>query len=105
MAEEKRITSRNQAGDDDILNLFKRDNEAGPGVDPNKRMRVGIIGTGWIAAAHVKSYLNMPDVDIVAGADLIPGKAEKFFKDNGVENARTYLSHTEMTTTAGTSSS
>lgn len=96
MATEKRITSRNQAGDDDILNMFKFTSEANPGIDTSRRMRVGIIGTGWIAAAHIKSYLKMPDVDIVAGADLIPGKAEAFFKENGIENARTYLSHTEM---------
>ena len=47
-------------------------------IDTNRRMRVGIIGTGWIAEAHIKSYLKQPDVDIVAGADLIPGKAKKF---------------------------
>ena len=34
--------------------------------------RVGIIGTGWIAEAHAESYLNQPDVKIVALADLIP---------------------------------
>ena len=42
--------------------------------------RVGIIGTGWIAEAHAESYLNQPDVKIVALADLIPGKAEAFAK-------------------------
>ena len=38
----------------------------------------------------------MPDVEIVAGADLVPGKAEKFFKDNGIEGVRCYTSHKEM---------
>ncbi len=92
----KRITSRDQAGDDAILNRFKQNNEQGPGVDTSKRMRVGIIGTGWIAEAHLQSYLKMPDVDLVAGADLIPGKADKFFADHGVEGVRTYRSHTEL---------
>ena len=60
-------------------------------------MRVGIIGTGWIADAHIKSYLNQPDVEIVAGADLIPGKAAAFFKKHGVEGVKTdYASHKEM---------
>ena len=38
----------------------------------------------------------MPDVDIVAGADLIDGKAEAFFKRYGVEGVRLYPSHKEM---------
>ena len=66
--------------DDAILNQFKEDQSAAAAVDTSKRMRIGIIGTGWIADAHIKSYLKMPDVDIVAGADLIPGKAKKFFE-------------------------
>ena len=66
-------------------------------VDTNKKMRIGFIGCGWIAGAHIKSYLNQPDVEIVAGADLIPGKAEAFFKQYGVEGVKTnYASHKEM---------
>ena len=91
----KRITSRDQAGDD-ILNLFKKDQMASSVVDANRRVRVGIIGTGWIAAAHIASYLKMPDVDIVAGADLVEGKADAFFKRHGVESAHTYRNHREM---------
>lgn len=91
----KRITSRNQAGDD-ILNLFKRNNESDPDIDVSKRVRIGIIGTGWIAAAHMESYMKMPDVDIVAGADAILGKADNFFKGYGLEGVHTYTSHTEM---------
>lgn len=51
-------------------------------VDTTKKLKIGIIGTGWIAYAHIESYKKMPDVEIVAGADLVPGKAEKFFKEN-----------------------
>ena len=82
--------------DDAILNQFKEDQSQAEQIDTGKRMRVGIIGTGWIADAHIKSYLKMPDVDIVAGADLIPGKAEKFFAKWGVENVKCYGSHKEM---------
>jgi len=39
----------------------------------------------------------MPDVEIVAGEDLIPGKARAFFdKYEGCENVRCYNSHTEL---------
>ena len=62
-----------------------------------KKLRIGIIGTGGIAHSHVKSYLNQPDVEIVAGVDLIPGKAKAFFEEFGIEGVKTdYRNHTEM---------
>lgn len=57
-------------------------------VDTGKKLRIGIIGTGGIANAHIPSYLKMPDIEIVAGCDLIPGKAADFFKRYGVENVK-----------------
>ena len=65
-------------------------------VDTSKKLKVGIIGTGWIAEAHIVSYKNMPDVEVVAAADLIPGKAEAFMKKWGVDNVRFYPSHKEL---------
>jgi predicted dehydrogenase len=66
-------------------------------VDTSKKMRIGIIGCGWIADAHMNSYLRQPDVEIVAGADLIPGKAKAFMEKHGVTDAKTdYASHKEM---------
>ncbi len=66
-------------------------------VDTNRKLRVGIIGTGWIAGAHMDSYTRMKDVEIVAGCDLIPGKAAAFFKGFGLEGVKTdYASHKEM---------
>ena len=65
-------------------------------IDTTKKLKVGIIGTGWIAEAHVLEYKRMPDVEIVAGADLVPGKAEAFFKKFEVEGVRCYNSHTEL---------
>ena len=66
-------------------------------IDTNKKLRVGIIGCGWIADSHIDSYKRMPDVEIVAGCDLIPGKAAEFFRKNGVEGVKTdYASHKEM---------
>ncbi|MBR3692748.1 MAG: Gfo/Idh/MocA family oxidoreductase [Clostridia bacterium] len=55
-----------------------------------RRMRVGIIGCGWIAESHADSYKRMDDVDIVALADIVPGKAEEFAKRMGIEGARYY---------------
>jgi len=64
-------------------------------IDTSKKLKVGIIGTGWIAEAHMVSYLNQPDVEVVAGADLIEGKAESFFKKFNME-VKCYRSHKEM---------
>ncbi len=77
------------------LDAFKEKNEETK-VDTEKRIRIGIIGTGWIAGSHLQSLLKQPDIDIVAGADLIPGKAEKFFADFGVEGVKCYESGAAM---------
>ncbi|MBR6708413.1 MAG: Gfo/Idh/MocA family oxidoreductase, partial [Clostridia bacterium] len=66
-------------------------------TNTNRKLRIGIIGTGGIARAHVNAYATQPDVEIVAGADIIPGKAAAFFKAHGLENVKTdYASHKEM---------
>ena len=78
------------------LNDFT-DQTAAVTVDTTKKMRIGIIGCSWIAGNHVKAYLNQPDVEIVAGADIVPGKAKEFFEKFGIEGAKTdYASHKEM---------
>ena len=65
-------------------------------IDTSRKVRVGIIGCGWIAEAHVLSYLAQPDVEIVAAADLVPGKAQEFMERLGVEGVKYYGEHTEM---------
>ncbi len=82
--------------DNNILDQFKENQEGEKAVDTSRKIRVGIIGTGWIADAHILNYLKLPDVEVVAGADLVPGKAEAFFKKHGVENVKCYGSHKEM---------
>ena len=77
---------------ENILDRFMNIIEEVKGNDNGKKVKVGIIGTGWIAEAHVVGYKKMEDVEIVAAADLVPGKAEKFCKDNGLEGVRCYES-------------
>ncbi len=78
------------------LDAFKDMGEGMPVVLADKKLKIGIIGTGWIAENHIRSYMKMPDVEVVAGADLIPGKAEAFFKRFGLEGVRCYPSHKEL---------
>lgn len=79
----------------EIMNEFKNV-QTKKEIDASKKLKIGIIGTGWIADAHINCYKQMPDVEIVAGADLIEGKAEEFFKKWEVEGVRCYRSHTEL---------
>ena len=81
---------------DKVLSQFKQEEEKVEVAVADKKIKVGIIGTGWIAESHIISYLNQPDVEIVAAADLIPGKAEKKMKQFGVEGVRCYLNHKDM---------
>ena len=84
---------------DAVLNQFTQAVEEEK-ASTGKRFKVAIIGTGWIAESHIESYLEMDDVDVVAMADLIPGKAEKFAKkynkNNKLDNVRFYPSHKEL---------
>ena len=40
--------------------------------------KVGIIGSGSIARAHARAYLELSDVQIVAFADVVPARAQEF---------------------------
>ena len=55
-----------------------------------KKLRIAIIGTGGIANAHMNAYKQMEDVEIVGGADIIPGKARAFFDRHGLPEAKDF---------------
>ena len=80
---------------DAVLSQFKQEIKEEKVYNTDRKLKVGIIGTGWIAHPHVESYLKCPDVEIVAACDLIPGKAEKFAAEYNL-NLRCYTSHEEM---------
>lgn len=66
-------------------------------IDTTRKLKIGIIGCGWIATDHIREYLRMPDVELVGVADLIPGKAEAFLKrTNAPEGVHVYRSHKEL---------
>ena len=77
------------------LNAYEKNHDVEV-IDTSKKIKVGIIGTGWIADGHARSYLEMEDVEIVAMADLVPGKAEAFAEKWGIKNCRFYLSDEEL---------
>ena len=80
---------------DNVLSNFTPTVE-GKAIDTSRIMKVGIVGTGWIAESHIESYLQMPDVQIVAAADWVESKAEKFMERYGVKGVHFYKDHKEM---------
>jgi len=77
------------------LDAFKENQEVEV-IDTSKKLKIGIIGTGWIAEAHANAYLKCPDAEIVALADIVPGKAEAFAKKFDLANARIYNGSAEL---------
>ena len=71
------------------LNAYQTNQEVEV-IDTSKKVKIGVIGTGWIAEAHVKALKECPDVEIVALADIVPGKAEKFAETWEIEGCRFY---------------
>ncbi|MCI6501946.1 MAG: Gfo/Idh/MocA family oxidoreductase [Clostridia bacterium] len=91
------------ANNDTILDAFKNKQPQEVAVDATRKFRVGIVGCGWIAEAHIAAYSQQPDVEIVAGCDLIPGKAKEFFEKfsekfgyDATKIKTDYASHKEM---------
>ncbi|HZH60547.1 MAG TPA: Gfo/Idh/MocA family oxidoreductase, partial [Metabacillus sp.] len=59
-------------------------------------IQIGIIGSGGIAAAHARAYKKMPEVKIVAVADVIPGKAKEFIDKLELIDAKAFDDHREL---------
>ena len=62
----------------------------------SKKLRIGFIGTGSIANAHMRAYLAMDDVEIAGGADIVPGKARAFFDKYEMPGAKAYEDYKEL---------
>ncbi len=56
----------------------------------NGKFQIGIIGCGGIAHAHAGTYKGFDNVEVVALADIVPGRAEAFKKEFGFDSARCY---------------
>ena len=78
------------------MNDFSTNMTAGGEVYSEKKLRIGINGTGGISGSHIDAYLRQPDVEIVAGCDLIEGKAEEKFADFEIEGAKYFTDYKEM---------
>jgi myo-inositol 2-dehydrogenase/D-chiro-inositol 1-dehydrogenase len=62
-------------------------------------VRLGLIGSGWIGAFHAESIARrIPDTELVAVADPVPGAAERVAASLGTTSgtARTYLDASDL---------
>jgi Predicted dehydrogenases and related proteins len=60
------------------------------------KLKIGIIGSGGIARGHARAYKNLEHVEVVAVADIVPGRAESFIKAQGLDGARAFTDHREL---------
>jgi predicted dehydrogenase len=49
-----------------------------------KKVRIGIIGSGFVAEIHAEAYKQVPDAEVFAVASPTPGKAEGFARKHGI---------------------
>ena len=59
-------------------------------------LRIGIIGTGGIAHSHMRSYLQMDDVEIVGASDIVPGKARAFLDEFELNDVPAFENNAEL---------
>ncbi|MDR2687624.1 MAG: Gfo/Idh/MocA family oxidoreductase [Oscillospiraceae bacterium] len=63
---------------------------------PDKKLQIGIIGTGNIARSHMWAYKLQKDAQVVALADIVPGRAQAFADKYGLRDARCYPDHLSL---------
>ena len=78
------------------MNNFTSNQSEKNTIKSDRKLRVGIIGTGGISGYHIRTYKAQSDVELVAGCDLIPGKAKKKFAEYEVDNAKFFTDYKEM---------
>ena len=82
---------------DENLDVFKNAPEEKAAVTAaGRKLRIGFIGTGGIANSHMKAYKQFDDVEIVAGADLVEGRAAEFFAKYDLPNVKCYTDYKQM---------
>ena len=61
-----------------------------------RTIRIGIIGSGGIAGAHARSYKQLAEVEVLAVADVVPGKAAEFIQRSELSQARPFEDHNRL---------
>jgi len=51
------------------------------------KVKVGLVGSGFVADIHAAAFKSVPDAEVVAVASPTPGKAKRFAEERGVPKA------------------
>lgn len=62
----------------------------------SRTLKIGIIGSGGIARPHARAYEELPDVEIVAVSDIVPGKAQAAIAELELVGAQAFEDHRRM---------
>src|SRR5260370_970545 len=57
---------------------------------------VAVLGTGWVAGEHIKSYRKIPDCRVVGLCSRTPEGAKAKSQESGLEDARIYATYEEL---------
>lgn len=60
------------------------------------KLRIGIVGLGFISTAHLEGYKKCADVEVAAFCDIIEERAQAACKKYGIPGAKVYASYAEM---------
>ena len=61
--------------------------------DPDRKLRVGVIGAGYLGKFHAEKYAAMEDVELVGVVDTEPERAAEIARKF---NARPFTSHEDI---------
>jgi len=64
-------------------------------VSTMDKVRIGLIGVGWIGSHHGHNVLKNPDAELIAVADLVEDKVQQFMEQEGV-SVRYYADYEEL---------
>jgi len=65
-------------------------------LNMSEKIKIGIVGTGGIAHAHMEHYVKFADVEIVGACDIVPGKAREFLDRYNLKAAPAFESVEEL---------
>ena len=58
--------------------------DSGKTVFKGKKLRIAIVGCGGIAQTHLAAYKDMPEVEVIAGVDIVPERLKVMQEKWGV---------------------
>ena len=61
-----------------------------------RRLRWAFVGTGGISGTHILALQQIPEVEIVAGCDILADRRAWFLQQPGCQNAKVYADYREM---------